>query len=85
MLDHRAIIQALGGYRAAALKMTMPVGRVRFWDRRNNIPPEHFPAVVSSAQREGLDWVTEKFLFASRRESAAPAANDSEGERAGAA
>ena len=62
-MDHKAIIKALGGWRKASQKLDMPVQRVRFWERRNSIPPEYFSAVSTVAQREGLDWVTEKHLL----------------------
>ena len=81
-MDHKSIIKALGGWRKASQKLDMPVQRVRFWERRNSIPPEYFSAVTFVAQREGLAWVTEQRLLESLSARVSAPANDSEPDKA---
>lgn len=52
MRTHAQIIADAGGYQAAASKIdpsdNLLPGRVRFWMRRNSIPPERWNAVVAA-------------------------------------
>lgn len=40
MRTHSKIIDDAGGYQAVAAKLSEPVARVRFWQRRDSIPAE---------------------------------------------
>jgi hypothetical protein len=48
MRTHKQIIAAAGGYRSLAEKLGQPPSRVRFWERRQAIPPEAWRAVVDA-------------------------------------
>lgn len=48
MRTHTQIIESAGGYRLFAERLGQPANRVRFWRRRDAIPSEQWPAVVTA-------------------------------------
>lgn len=63
MRTHLQIIADAGGYKSAAEKLGQPAERVRFWARREAIPPEQWKLVSDS----GLASLEELAEAAARR------------------
>lgn len=64
-MHHAAIIQALGGAQALAVKLGCHRSRTSCW-RFDGIPPGRFPAIVKLARQSGLPQITVDTLFAGR-------------------
>jgi len=62
-MDHAAIINLFGGIRplAKALGHDHPT-KVYGWKDRNNIPMEHWPALLKLAKKKGKALTREDFL-----------------------
>lgn len=66
MRTHEQIIADAGGYRALAERLDLPESRVRFWERRESIPPEQWKAVSDA----GLATLEELAVAAAERKRA---------------
>ena len=75
MESHSDVIENLGGYLKLADALGLPKGTVSAMKSRNSIPPEHWPAVASEAQKQGSSKITVEMLaeLRSPRQKRAPA------------
>ena len=67
MRTHLQVITDAGGYKAAAERLGLMPNRVRFWERRQAIPPEEWAAVAQA----GLATLEELARAAAARKSQA--------------
>ncbi len=57
-MDHASILAALGGDRAVAVALTVPLVRVQRWRMRGRIPSEYWPELTAMAGEIGQEGIT---------------------------
>lgn len=65
------IIERLGGPRAIAIRIGLPVTTVASWASRNSIPVKAWPEIVTVAKENGLRGVNYNFLAEAHIEGSA--------------
>lgn len=73
-MNHRQIVNALGGYRIIASDLGLSPVAVWRWQQRG-IPAKHWPRVIEMARANGVDAVTSESLMRGRYEPAAEGAS----------
>jgi hypothetical protein len=66
MMTFSSIFDAFGGPAALGRALGITTEHAVQMRRRNSIPPEHWPALVEIAQREGMQGITTEALLSAR-------------------
>jgi hypothetical protein len=66
MTTFASIFDAFGGPAALGRALGISTEHAVQMRRRNSIPPEHWPALVEAARRDGVAGVTTEALLAAR-------------------
>lgn len=75
--DHRGLIDALGGNKALAGKLTgCTPSRVGQWKIGNRIPVEYWPEIITLAEAAEINGITSDWLMRSIRPREMPVQQD---------
>lgn len=83
IVDHRGLIDALGGNKALADKLPdCTAGRVGQWKIGNRIPAEYWPGVIAASEAAGIEGIDAEWLMTTLRPRQMPSADAAECEPA---